>query len=107
MGAAEAPSSAGRQAAGGRSNQRRGRAALDDGSEAIRQGTRDAGTVRRRLAGPVAAAGLTGDSGGVPGWGWNGALATRGNGRRRWGDLGGGSVGRRPAEPWRIWPPSG
>ena len=107
MGAAEAPSSAGRQAAGGRSSQRRGRAALDGGSEAIRQGTRDAGTARRRLAGPVAAAGPTGDSGGVPGWGWNGALATRGNGRRWRGDLGGGSVGRRPAEPWRIWPPSG
>jgi len=74
MGAAEAPSSAGRQAAGGRSSQRRGRAALDGASEAIRQGTRDAGTARRRLAGPVAAAGPTGDSGGVPGWGWNRAL---------------------------------
>ena len=74
MGAAEAPSSAGRQAAGGRSSQRRGRAALDGGSEAIRQGTRDAGTARRRLAGPVAAVGPTGDSGGVPGWGWNRAL---------------------------------
>ena len=56
MGAAEAPSSAGRQAAGGRSSQRRGRAALDGGSEAIRQGrkqvaTRDLG--RRHGASPA------------------------------------------------------
>jgi len=49
MGAAEVPSSAGcqRQAAGGSSSQRRGRAALDGGSEAIRQGTRDAGSPAR------------------------------------------------------------
>ena len=58
MGAAEVPSSAGcqRQAAGGRSSQRRGRAALDGGSEAIRQGrkqvaARDLG--RRHGASPA------------------------------------------------------
>ena len=43
MGAAEAPSSAGRQAAGGRSSQRRGRAALDGGNEAIQAGCRGGG----------------------------------------------------------------
>jgi len=103
MGAAEAPSSAGRQAAGGRSSQRRGRAALDGGSEAIRQGSKGPGTPVRRVAGSPARSpprGRRATAAGCRGGGGTGPCCLGHSGQRAMpaGGSGGGSVGRR----WRI-----